>query len=299
LNEGWDYPLFGRFETPVTVQIPGYPFDHQLRVWLPPSYAHTTDRLYPVLWVTDNTLEIASGAMVGGLLGYAPELILVGFGGAGDTLSAREFQRRRTYDYYPGYDEVVPAVREALADREAVGGAPRFRDFLIDELRPRLAGRYRMSPDDHGLAGHSGGADFTLYSLLTRPDGFAKYLISSPGNNYDLQGMEAACAARSPDIQARVFVSVGGAELTDAAYTADGKITGWTSAVSFIGALLTRGYPSLELEVSIFPDQDHFSVWPMTYAAGIRALWREDVPGLTIAERRGLVTTQPWLEQPR
>jgi predicted alpha/beta superfamily hydrolase len=154
-----------------------------------------------------------------------------------------------------------------------------------------------MDANDHGLAGHSGGADFTLFSFLTRPDGFTKYLISSPGNNYDLPSMEANCASRHRDIAARVFVSVGGAELTDATYTADGKITGWTSAVSLIGALLSRAYPSLDLSVSIFPDQDHFSVWPMTYAAGVRALWRDDLHHITVAERSTLVMTQPWLKQ--
>lgn len=94
-----NYPLFGQVEPPRTIQIQDYPFDHEVRVWLPPSYRHT-DRVYPTLWVTDNVLEIAAAAAFGSSVAYAPELIIVSIGGATD-LPRREFMRRRTYDFSP------------------------------------------------------------------------------------------------------------------------------------------------------------------------------------------------------
>ena len=39
--------------------------------------------------------------------------------------------------------------------------------------------------------------------------------------------------------------------------------------------LVSRGYPSLELKVKIFPDEDHLTVMPIAYTRGVRYLWSE------------------------
>jgi predicted alpha/beta superfamily hydrolase len=283
--------MFGRTEPPRTVQIPDYPFDHEVRVLLPPSYDET-DEAYPTLWVTDNTLELAAAALMGSAVGYAPELIVVSIGGRGD-LSYLEFQRRRTYDFTPGHGEVTSFYQQVFADPTAIGGAARFRDFLIDELRPQLAGEYRMDTTDHCLAGHSGGGSFALYSLFTRADGFAKYLIGSPGGNIvDWQRMDAEYAAANDDLAARVYLGVGAAELTDGAYMWGGMIVGFTDLVAVTGALVSRGYASLELTASVIPNQDHFSVWPVIYTEGVRALWPERCSRITRADTAAILAAQ-------
>src|SRR5438477_519405 len=131
-----EWPYHGYVEGARVIRVPGYGFDHEVRVWLPPSYRHT-DRSYPTLWVTDNALEAAHTAVLGCLSGDAPEVIIVAIGSPRE-LAAAESQRRRTYDFMPPTDELsTPALRDMPA--AAVGGAPLFRDFLIDELRPVLA----------------------------------------------------------------------------------------------------------------------------------------------------------------
>jgi uncharacterized protein len=270
LEERLKYPLFGQAEPARMIQIPDYPFDHQVRVWLPPSYPYT-DRLYPVLWVTDNMLEVAAAAMMGSSLRYAPDVILVAVGGATD-LPMVEFQRRRIYDYSPEYGEMRSQAQQYVTP-DAVGGVKRFRDYLIDELRPQLADEYRMDPADHGLAGHSGGGMFTLYTLLTRAEEFTKYLVSSPGNAVcDFRHLEAQYAETHSDLKARVFIAAGGIDMTDYLYANLGV---WSSTAEAAEALATRGYPSLELVTAVLPGYTHFSVWPIIYTEGVRALWPE------------------------
>jgi predicted alpha/beta superfamily hydrolase len=184
-------------------------------------------------------------------------------------VSALEFQRRRTYDFMvehallsPGYQRLEP---------DAVGGAPRFRDFLIDELRAQLGAEYRLD-GEHGLAGHSGGAMFAAFTLFTRPDGFSRYLISSPGDGFDFRRMEADYAERASDLVARVFITAGGRDLTDF-----GGATGgiWSATSSLTEALVARQYPSLQLSATVLPGQTHMSAWPIAFVEGIRALWPE------------------------
>jgi uncharacterized protein len=267
------YTLFGQVEPPRTVHIPDYRFAHQVRIWLPPSYHHT-DRVYPTLWVTDNTLEIAMSALIGASLRESPEVIVVAIGCPTDT-PLDEFQRRRTYDFSPAIGELTPEVQPLLT-ADSVGGAPRFRDFLVDELRPALAREYRMDPRDHALAGHSGGGNFVFYSLFSRPDGFTKYLISSPGSAVDAPRMEAEYAASHDDLDARVFISAGGAEMTNYGM-ATARI--WSFTAMFAEALTVRQYPSLELTAAVLPGHGHFSAWPVAYAEGVRVLWRELIQG--------------------
>src|SRR4051794_34055822 len=100
--------LFGTFEPARTVRIPEYPFEHEVRVWLPPTYAHT-DRSYPTLWALDNAVEIASVALTGASYGLAPELVVVGVGGS-TSLSHRDFQSRRVYDFFPEAELIRPDV---------------------------------------------------------------------------------------------------------------------------------------------------------------------------------------------
>ena len=87
--------------------------------------------------------------------------------GAPADTNAAEFQRRRSYDFIP--DKSLMGPMFAAMPAEAIGGAPGFLDFLVNQLRPMLAGEYRMDLDDQGYAGHSGGGQFGLYVLLNRP----------------------------------------------------------------------------------------------------------------------------------
>ncbi len=261
-----DKMVWGGFVEPARrVRATGWEWDHEVRVWLPPTY-RSSNRTYPTLWVTDNSLEVVQAALVGAGVGSVPELIVVAVGAPSGT-SAVEFQRRRTYDFIPAKSvmggPLFSAVPEAM-----IGGAPGFLDFLVNQLRPTLAKEYRMDPTDHGLAGHSGGGQFGLYVLFNKPESFTKYLISSPAVSQPWLDMEEAWFRQHKDLTARVFLSAGESE---ASQSAAAQVA--STVVLVAERLTTRKYPSLDLAVRLFPGEDHLSVLPVAYTRGIRYLW--------------------------
>lgn len=248
------------------VRAEGWEWDHEVRVYLPASYHHT-DRAYPTLWVTDNSLELMQAALTGDSLGFAPELIVVAVGAPGDT-NAAEFQRRRSYDFIP--DKSLMGPMFAPLPAEAIGGAPGFLDFLVNQLRPMLAEEYRMDLDDQGYAGHSGGGQFGLYVLLNKPESFDKYIISSPAAYQPWLDMEERWHENNKDLKAKVFLSAGEAEAAHPVWSASQIVS---TVATMAERLTVRRYPSLELTVKIFPDEDHLTVMPIAYTRGIRVLW--------------------------
>src|SRR5262249_1140354 len=153
-----------------------------------------------------------------------------------------EFQRRRRYDFLPDKSLMGPSY--ATFAEGDLGGAPGFLDFLVNQLRPLLAKQYRMAPNEHAYAGHSGGAMFRLYALLSKPESFAKYLLSSPATYQPWLDMEEAWAREHKDLKARVFLSAGEAEASDSVMTASQVF----STVALVAERLTlRKYPSLKL----------------------------------------------------
>ncbi len=271
VNDVWSpnsaMPTRGSVEPTRLVRAKGWAWDHEVRVYLPPSY-QLTAKSYPTLWITDNDLELIQGALSGDAMGFAPELVVVAVG-APAAINPAERQRRRTYDFTP--DKTLLGPLFAGNPDGALGGAPAFLDFLVSQLRPELAKEYRLDLDDQAYAGHSGGAQFGLYVLFSQPESFAKYIISSPGVYQPWLDMEAHWNESNNDLMARVFVSAGEAEMTNEMSSRMQVV----STVARISERLTvRGYPSLELTTRIFPGEDHASVMPLAYSRGIRTLWR-------------------------
>lgn len=260
------YPLRGTVEPARLVRAEGWDWDHEVRVYLPSSY-HLTDRKYPTLWVTDNSLELMQAALTGDTLGFTSELIIVAVGAPADT-NASEFQRRRSYDFIP--DVSLMGEQFAVFPKEALGGAPGFLDFLVNQLRPMLAKEYRLDLDDQGYAGHSGGGQFGLYALLNKPESFHKYIISSPAAYQPWLDMEARWHENNKDLKAKVFMSAGEAEIDHPIWAASQVVS---TVATMAERLTTRGYPSLELTVRIFSEEDHLTVMPVAYTRGIRVLW--------------------------
>jgi predicted alpha/beta superfamily hydrolase len=260
------YPSRGSVDPPRLIRAKGWSWDHEVRIYLPPGY-HLTDEKYPTLWVTDNSLELMQAALTGDSMGLAPEMIVVAVGAPADVNPA-EHQRRRTYDFIPGKDLMGPAF--AQVPEGMVGGAPGFLDFLVNQLRPMLAQEYRMDLNDQGYAGHSGGGQFGLYVLLTQPESFNKYIISSPAMYQPWLDLEERWHQDHKDLDAKVFFSAGESEASHPMW-AGGQMV--STVATMAERLTSRAYPSLQLTVKIFPDEDHVSVIPIAYSRGIRVLW--------------------------
>ena len=104
--------------------------------------------------------------------------------------------------------------RNVGADPVETGGAPRFLDFLADELQPWVRDRYAVS-DDAAYIGNSLGGLFGVYTLLHRPAAFRRYIIGSPWLCWDVEtttAYEPAYAADHSDLDATVFLAAGAHE---------------------------------------------------------------------------------------
>lgn len=269
------------------VRVPGWDWDHEIHVALPTSYERS-DLTYPVLWVTDASLLFRTAVEIVQMLtvwSHAPEMVVVGVSNETGT-DLMEFSRRRGYDFSPSEEPLYDGLGGSIMRRRIeaagmaiprTGGGPRFLDFLIDELRPRLASEYRMDPDDHALFGHSAGGMFAGFALFARPGAFAKYICGSPSlysGNFAIFDLEEEYAAGHSDLPARVFFGAGETEV-DNADTASSALVG--SMVRMAETLALRAYPSLSVTTRFFPGETHLSVPPLILSWGIRTLWSDGI----------------------
>lgn len=142
--------------------------DYHLHVRLPADYAKEPDRRYPVVYLLDGDSLFPILGANHLFLTYddkLPEAIVVGIA-------------------YGGFD---PSVNKRHIDfnapdsslTEAQAGAPRFQQFLADELFPEIERRYRGDSGKRIIFGQSRGGGFVLYSAYTRPDLFWGHIASN------------------------------------------------------------------------------------------------------------------------
>lgn len=131
---------------------------------------------YPVLLVLDGEaffpalLNIMQSLMNNPITRSRAPCLLVGIGYPGGKI--RDLAQRAA-DYTP-LPENAPDQ-----DKQQFGGAERFARFIDRELFPLLETAYRTDRSETAVFGHSFGALFGLYSLLTAPR-FRRHLLISP-----------------------------------------------------------------------------------------------------------------------
>lgn len=179
------------------------------------------DAAVPVLYVVDGDMLFGMAAeiarAVSSVAGF-PAYYVVGIG---YDAAYADFLKLRTADLTPPIGtkalESLGALGTAIGGENG-GGADAFLAFLTDILQPEIAARF---PNTIGgapiLFGHSLGGLFAANALLTRPDSFAAFIVSSPSLWWDgfsiLQKLPAfgerlGALSRQP----RVFVDVGARE---------------------------------------------------------------------------------------
>lgn len=271
---------------PFAMRGAAMPYDHEITVYLPASYASLKDKTYPVLWVLDAPLMLRTVVGIQDTLvlgNMAPEMIIIGVGSRSE--DGLPGVGRRVMDFSPpGPDYFPRGLRgEAWEELAPLPEFPHLADdflgFLVDELRPTLAARYRFS-GDHALFGHSAGGMFAAYSLFKRPDAFNKMIIGSPyleGVRGAALEAEARYAAQHDDLSTALFIGVGADETEEYFLAASGIVS---STVSFAETLKLRRYPSLHLATRIYSGANHYTVVPSLISDGIRHLWAEETQNL-------------------
>jgi len=251
----------------------------------------------PVLYVVDGDVLFGIAAELSRTLtsvaGFPPYYVV----GIGYDADYADFLKLRTADLTPSLSDEAAAGMGKVgavigADRNGAAGV--FLDFLVDTLRPQIAERYPgTAAATQILFGHSLGGLFATDALLTRPDAFSAFIISSPSLWWDgfsmlrkLPVFPQLLAGQSR--QPRVFIDVGGKEQDPPTNVPEGM--GVTieearaqimsarmvdAAREFAEALKHSGVA--DLKHMVFADEDHVSVAPAALIHGMRfALGEQD-----------------------
>ncbi len=278
-------PYAMSLEPPMKVRAEGYDYDHEVLIALPASYSVSPERSYPVLWAMDGAMlfGLTTGTVNFLAMGNRiPEIIVVGVGHPSEEGMAG--LGKRTFDLFPpgsGIADEGPAedyMKSLGADFEQLEPllkGDKFLAFLVDQLRPMLAEKYRFS-DDHAYFGHSAGGAFASYALLARPEAFDRMILGSGVNTLSLE-LEKQHAETHDDLDVRLFIGAGDLEANNLGMSAQ-RIASRT--LLFAENLLLRQYPSLELLTKVYTNRDHFTVVPLILTDGLKHVYADEAAKL-------------------
>ena len=143
-----------------------------INVWLPPGYADGEAPL-PVLYMLDGGIheDFPHLANTVADLVEANRIVPIILVGIANTERRRDLSPPTTVEK----DKAIASV---------VGGAPRFRSFISDELIPEIDARYRTSVN-RTLIGESLAGLFAVETLLRTPDVFDNVIAFDPSLWWD------------------------------------------------------------------------------------------------------------------
>jgi predicted alpha/beta superfamily hydrolase len=158
------------------------------------------------------------------------------------------------------------------------GGAPRFLEFITNELLPAIVRDHRIDRNRLGLFGVSAGGFFAAYTIFQDRTPFTRYIISSPAMAYgdgEIMRQEERFAAGHQDLSAEVYMASGDLEIDDPFIEGIGRIVSGQARLA--AALRGRQYPSLKMYNEIHHGLGHSDSAVMTLARGLRLLYARTV----------------------
>ena len=259
--------------------------DFEIRVARPlPALMSPLPMQYQVLYVLDGDLFFGLATdmtrLMHRLFVELPPIFVVGIGyGAAD---GRVFNEMRNRDFTPTANAGVPIQEPPIPsgpdplvpEAQRYGGAGRFLDFLLDELKPLITARYPLATGRSTLVGSSMGGLFASYVLLEKPDSFDEYIIASPALWWD-DGLLLRTAAQRPLLRgnapARVFLAVGALEQGAGILKLD-AFRLISNTREFARQLQDRPGSALDVRMHVFDAETHTSVVPTAITRGLRML---------------------------
>lgn len=207
--------------------------DRHVVVYLPPGYAESAQRRYPVLYLQDgqNLFDGTTSFIYGqdwrvgetadALIraGAVEPLIIVGIYNAGE---------KRIDEYTPTTDR-----------RRQIGGkADLYGRFLVEELKPFIEANYRALTDaaNTGLGGSSLGGLVSLHLGIKYPHVYSKLAVLSPSIWWDRRVILRKVRGLESKPELRIWIDVGTGEgrnaVKDAAQLRDALVArGWAPEV--------------------------------------------------------------------
>ncbi|MFP8844264.1 alpha/beta hydrolase [Shewanella baltica] len=150
------------------------------------------------------------------------------------------------------------------------GEALNYLTFIESEVIPFVETHYRATPDHRTLAGQSLGGSFGVLTLLTKPQLFENYILTSPSlwiHDSYLFELEKQFAAKNTELKAKIYFATGAMETP--ANGSKNDMVGLQNA--FVAKLRSRNYSSLEVKDDIIEGAYHETTFPIGFTKG--ALW--------------------------
>lgn len=239
---------------------------YQLYAATPPGYAkaENADRLYPVVYLNDGDLFFQSAAGAP-LLSYYNRvleetiIVAVSYAVGDDPIASRQ------RDFTP--------VRDQKFGNET-GGADDYLALFKSSIIPLVEASYRADPERRTLAGHSFGATFGAYALLTEPTLFQNYILVSPSlwyGGHAIAGLESRYAQTHDDLPARVYLAVGDLEGPNGGLKALDMVN---DQIAFAARLKSRDYESLVLKDEVLEGGvNHATAFPLAWLRALEWLF--------------------------
>ncbi|MCT8338587.1 alpha/beta hydrolase-fold protein [Flavobacteriaceae bacterium TK19130] len=172
--------------------------ERQLNVYLPHGYAENEEKVYPVIYLLDGSMDedfihIAGLVQFGSFswIEMVPESIVVGIANV---------NRNRDYTY-PSTDE------EYVNKYPETGHSADFIRFVEKEVQPLVENTFRVT-DEKTLIGQSLGGLVATEILFKNPDLFTNYIIVSPSLWYDYESLLKLKPVSYKD-KKKIFIAVG------------------------------------------------------------------------------------------
>lgn len=244
----------------LTSQVNGV--EYELRIALPHGYDTAPERGFPVVYTLDADYSFLIARNVTDHLAersHLREVLVVGIAYGGPL----RYRRNRTRDYTPVF---VPDGGYGPEYQKVSGGGAKFLKALETEILPFVDRHYRTLPDDRTLVGHSYGGLFTLWTLLTRPGLFDRYVAVSPSLWYDDElalKLEETYAQSHDALPGRVYLCVGSRE-------GSSEIDMVGDFRDFVAQLEKHDYEGLEFDHLVMADETHNSIFPGCLSNGLR-----------------------------
>ena len=218
---------------------------------------------YPVLYLNDGpyTFKVAAGVTHPREMDKA---IIVGISFAHGEKG--QFSRVR---------DLTPVVDKSWT-KYTTGGAPRYLEFIEKELFALIEHKYRVNTDQRILSGQSLGGSFGAWVLLTKPELFSSYILTSPSFWFKddwIFNLEEKYYETNKSLRASVYIATGALETIKNGMKQD-MVSGH---LKFTERLRSRHYQGLKLEDEVVEGTDHYSTFPVGLSKGLIAIY-QDLP---------------------
>ena len=179
--------------------------DRPIIISLPIGY-ESNDANYPVLYLLDGLVNIKHQVGTVELLtesGIIPPMIIV---------AIESLDRSRDLTPSNAGQDVYGGTGDAGIPQS--GGAPKFLQFLDEELIPYVESNFRTHPY-RILEGHSFGGLFSTYTLMEKPEIFDAYIIQSPAlwwNKEEMTEKAKEFFKSNSNLDKSIYFGIGGGD---------------------------------------------------------------------------------------